>query len=105
MPFLGLYLQGTACSRMDRVYSRLPPFGWQFHHALIRAAPLSVQDRGGEHTREGTGGKKLFFAAIFFFTIRLHVLFRGIRLLVTDSAYFASLLQYERRRAAFLVRL
>ena len=37
----------------------------------------------------------LSFAAIFFFTIRLHVLFRGVRLLVTDSAYFASLLHYE----------
>ena len=35
------------------------------------------------------------FAAIFFFAIRLHVLFRRVRLLVTDSAYFASLLHYE----------
>jgi hypothetical protein len=37
----------------------------------------------------------LSFAAIFFFAIRLHVLFLGVRLLVTDSAYFASLLHYE----------
>ena len=41
------------------------------------------------------GVGSLSFAAIFFFTVRLHVLFRGVRLLVTDSAYFASLLHYE----------